>query len=230
MTLDTIPTPCFVLDMARLRANLKTATKIRREAGCQILLATKAFALPAAFPIMRDYLDGTTASGEQEARLGAETFGKEVHVYSPAYAPGEVESLTQTAQHPRAAFAMSPWTDLTLSGASLQTKSEVLLPVSRMDDVIDRYLDGAPRNDPRASPLFARYENPPPVLIQVSGKEALRDDALRMRAGLGEAADIRVWQDVPHVWQMFEGYIPQARSALVELADFVQASFDSDNR
>lgn len=94
-----IPTPCFVLDMPRLRSNLETAQRVRAEAGCKILLATKAFALPAVFPMMRDYLDGTTASGEQEARLGAESFGKEVHVYSPAYAPGEVERLTGVAQH-----------------------------------------------------------------------------------------------------------------------------------
>ena len=99
MTLDTLPTPCFVLDMARLRANLELAKRVREDAGCKILLATKAFAMPAAFAFMRDYLDGTTASGEQEAQLGAETFGKEVHVYSPAYAPGEVERLSQIAQH-----------------------------------------------------------------------------------------------------------------------------------
>ena len=85
--------------MKRLRANLETAKRVREEAGCKILLATKAFALPAAFPFMRDYLDGTTASGEQEAQLGADAFGKEVHVYSPAYAPGEVERLSKTAQH-----------------------------------------------------------------------------------------------------------------------------------
>ncbi|GAB5455784.1 MAG: carboxynorspermidine decarboxylase [Henriciella sp.] len=96
---DQISTPCFVLDMARLRANLDLAKRVRKEAGCKILLATKAFAMPAIFPFMRDYLDGTTASGEQEAQLGAETFGKEVHVYSPAYAPGEVERLSQIAQH-----------------------------------------------------------------------------------------------------------------------------------
>lgn len=96
---ETLNTPCFVLDMARLRSNLETAQRVRTEAGCKILLATKAFALPAAFPIMRDYLDGTTASGEQEARLGADSFGKEVHVYSPAYAPGEVERLAAIAQH-----------------------------------------------------------------------------------------------------------------------------------
>lgn len=96
---EPISTPVFVLDMARLRANLETASRIRQQAGCKILLATKAFALPAVFPMMRDYLDGTTASGEQEAQLGAETFGKEVHVYSPAYAPGEVERLVGIAQH-----------------------------------------------------------------------------------------------------------------------------------
>lgn len=97
--MQEVPTPTFLLDTARLRANLETAARIRREAGCKILLATKAFSMPAAFPFMRDYLDGTTASGEQEARLGAEEFGKEVHVYSPAYTDAEVRRLTRLAQH-----------------------------------------------------------------------------------------------------------------------------------
>ena len=96
---DQIQTPAFVLDLARLRRNLETAQRIRERAGCKILLATKAFALPAIFPFMRDYLDGTTASGEHEAKLGADHFGKEVHVYSPAYAPGEVTRLGLIAQH-----------------------------------------------------------------------------------------------------------------------------------
>ncbi|OYW87268.1 MAG: carboxynorspermidine decarboxylase, partial [Hyphomonas sp. 32-62-5] len=98
MTPD-IQTPCFVLDAARLRKNLETAQRVREEAGCKILLATKAFAMPAAFPMMRDYLDGTTASGEHEAIMGAEEFGKEVHVYSPAYTEDEVRRLTKVAQH-----------------------------------------------------------------------------------------------------------------------------------
>ena len=82
-----IRTPAYVLDVARLKRNLATAARIKREAGCKILLATKAWAMPAAFPLMRDALDGTTASGEYEARLGREEFGKEVHVYAPAYTP-----------------------------------------------------------------------------------------------------------------------------------------------
>jgi carboxynorspermidine decarboxylase len=94
-----ISTPVYVLDEAALKRNLATAARIKKEAGCKILLATKAFALPAAFPLMRETLDGTTASGEYEARLGHEEFGKEVHVYSPAYFPGEIERLTKIAKH-----------------------------------------------------------------------------------------------------------------------------------
>lgn len=95
----SIRTPAYVLDVAALKRNLSTAARIRREAGVKILLATKAWAMPAAFPLMRDVLDGTTASGEYEARMGAEEFGKEVHVYAPAYGPGEVERLTALADH-----------------------------------------------------------------------------------------------------------------------------------
>ena len=103
MTTPNLPsdirTPAYVLDVARLKANLETAARVKRESGAKILLATKSWAMPAAFPLMRDTLDGTTASGEYEARLGREEFGKEVHVYAPAYGPGEVERLTAIADH-----------------------------------------------------------------------------------------------------------------------------------
>lgn len=94
-----IATPAYVLDTSLLARNMATAARIKRETGCKILLATKAFALPAAFPLMRDTLDGTTASGEYEARLGREEFGKEVHAYSPAYTEGEVARLAKLADH-----------------------------------------------------------------------------------------------------------------------------------
>ena len=94
-----IATPAYILDEAALKKNMAIAARIKRETGCKILLATKAFSLPAAFPLMRDTLDGTTASGEYEARMGHEEFGKEVHVYSPAYIPGKVENLAKIAKH-----------------------------------------------------------------------------------------------------------------------------------
>jgi carboxynorspermidine decarboxylase len=96
---SNIRTPAYVLDVGVLKKNLATAARIKREAGAKILLATKAWAMPAAFPIMRDVLDGTTASGEYEARMGREEFGKEVHVYAPAYTQAEVETLTGIADH-----------------------------------------------------------------------------------------------------------------------------------
>lgn len=103
MSLPNLPadmrTPAYVLDVGLLKRNLKTAERVKRETGCKILLATKSWAIPAAFPIMRDTLDGTTASGEYEARLGREEFGKEIHVYAPAYDPGEVQRLTGIAEH-----------------------------------------------------------------------------------------------------------------------------------
>lgn len=94
-----IATPALVIDAALLQRNLDTAARIKRESGAKVLLATKAFALPAVFPMMREVLDGTTASGEYEARLGRETFGKEVHVYAPAFSEAEVRSLLTLAEH-----------------------------------------------------------------------------------------------------------------------------------
>jgi carboxynorspermidine decarboxylase len=94
-----IATPAYVLDMARLQANLAVAARVKREAGCKMLLATKAWAMPSAFGPLRDILDGTTASGEYEARMGREEFGKEVHVYAPAFTAPEVQALVGLADH-----------------------------------------------------------------------------------------------------------------------------------
>lgn len=103
MTIETllqnIPTPSYVADVGRLKKNMATAARLKRETGCKVLLATKAFAMPAVFPMMRDVLDGTTASGLYEARMGREEFGKEVHVYVPAYKDAEFDDLTNIADH-----------------------------------------------------------------------------------------------------------------------------------
>lgn len=99
----TAQTPAYVIDVAKLKANLAVAARVRREAGVKVLLATKAFAMPAAFPFMAPYLDGTTASGVYEARLAHETFapdeGKEVHAYNPAWTAAEIAEIEGVAQH-----------------------------------------------------------------------------------------------------------------------------------
>jgi carboxynorspermidine decarboxylase len=95
--LKNIPTPSYVVDMATLKESMQRVAWIRKEAGCKVVLATKAFSLPAVFPMMSQYLDGTTASGLFEARMGREEFGKEVHVYIPAYKDNEFDELVDLA-------------------------------------------------------------------------------------------------------------------------------------
>ncbi|MDO4627639.1 MAG: carboxynorspermidine decarboxylase [Planctomycetia bacterium] len=92
-------TPYFVVDETLLRRNLEILRTISTEAECKILLAQKAFSMFAIYPILREYLAGTTASGLHEARLGHEFFGGETHVFSPAFREDEFSELLGYADH-----------------------------------------------------------------------------------------------------------------------------------
>ncbi len=135
--------------------------------------------------------------------------------------------LCARGQPPAAAFAFSPWTDLTLSGESLLTngRSDVILLSSRVVEMRDYYANGADPRDPGLSPLLAAFPDCPPVLIQVSATEILADDARRMADRLrAQGAEVRLetWDDAPHVWQVFDGTIPEAREALENTARFIK--------
>ncbi len=96
---DAIRTPYFVVDEGLLRKNLELLKQVQEEAGCRILLAQKAFSMFYCYPLISQYLCGTTASGLYEARLGKEKFGGETHVFSPAYRADEFEELLTYADH-----------------------------------------------------------------------------------------------------------------------------------
>ncbi|OPZ25553.1 MAG: Carboxynorspermidine/carboxyspermidine decarboxylase [Lentisphaerae bacterium ADurb.BinA184] len=89
LNLDTLPSPCFVVDEARLRANLELLDDVQRRGGCRILLALKGFAMFSLFPLCRRHLAGACASGPLEARLAREEFGGEVHTFAPAYSAAD---------------------------------------------------------------------------------------------------------------------------------------------
>ena len=89
MKFTELPTPCYLLDENRLVQNLAVLRDVARRTGAKILLAQKAFSMFSVYPLIREYLAGTTASGLYEARLGHEEFGGETHVYAPAYAEGK---------------------------------------------------------------------------------------------------------------------------------------------
>ena len=94
-----VKTPYFLVEEEKLVKNLELLKEIQEETGCRILLAQKAFSGFFAYPLMRRYLAGTTASGLCEARLGKEEFGGETHVFSPAYREDEFEELLSYADH-----------------------------------------------------------------------------------------------------------------------------------
>lgn len=97
--LKALPTPCYVVDEARLIKNLELLRHVQQEAGCHILLAQKCFSMFRLYPLMGEYLAGTTASGIFEAHLGHEEMGKENHVFAPAFRTEDMRELVQICDH-----------------------------------------------------------------------------------------------------------------------------------
>jgi carboxynorspermidine decarboxylase len=91
------PTPYYLIDEARLRTNLDIVVRLREMSGTKSVLALKCFATWGVFPIIAEYLDGTTSSSLYEARLGHEHFGKETHAYSVAWSQAEVSEVATFA-------------------------------------------------------------------------------------------------------------------------------------
>ncbi|MDC7279270.1 carboxynorspermidine decarboxylase [Butyrivibrio fibrisolvens] len=99
MLLSQVETPSYIIDEGKLIKNLKVLERVQQEAGCKILLAQKAFSNFCVYPLIGQYLAGTTASGLYEARLGKEEMGKENHVFAPAYKEADMDELVKLCDH-----------------------------------------------------------------------------------------------------------------------------------
>ena len=97
--INRIPSPCYVMEEALLRRNLELISRVAREAGVEIILAFKAFALWKSFPIFREYINSVTASSIHEARLAYEEFGSRAHAFSPAYTLEEFDEMMRCSSH-----------------------------------------------------------------------------------------------------------------------------------
>lgn len=137
---------------------------------------------------------------------------------------------------PAAFWGMSPWTDLSASGASYQTHA-ALDPIHQRPMIVSMarsYLGAAGRAaDPLVSPLLAdatQLAALPPMLLQVGGRETLVSDAqdLAARAGAaGARAELQIWPGMIHVFQQFPAELPEAREALAAGGRFVAACLDA---
>ncbi|MGV3560625.1 carboxynorspermidine decarboxylase [Larkinella arboricola] len=94
-----IPSPCFVLEEARLRANLELINSVQQRAGIQIILALKGFSMYSAFPLVKQYLPGATASSLNEIKLVNEYMGVKAHTYIPAIRDDEFDEILERSSH-----------------------------------------------------------------------------------------------------------------------------------
>jgi epsilon-lactone hydrolase len=129
-------------------------------------------------------------------------------------------------ERPAAAVALSPWTDLALTGVSLvrNAKADPMLNVADTRLFAASYLAGADPRDPYASPLYGNPAGLPPTLIHLGSDEILRDDAVRMAEKMRAAGchvEIEVWPRMPHVWHLFAPVLPEANAAIARVGAFV---------
>ena len=129
---------------------------------------------------------------------------------------------------PRAAVLMSPWVDLTLSGASVAGKAAVdpVLDAAGLRRRADDYAGARDSADPLISPLFAPLAQLPPLLIQCGSHEILLDDATRLTvhaARLDVAVTLEVTPGVPHVFQGFSAILDEAEDALTHARAFLRS-------
>jgi acetyl esterase/lipase len=128
---------------------------------------------------------------------------------------------------PSSAVVLSPWTDLAITGETVRTNArrDAMLVGNLLKDGAAFYLNGADARSPLASPLYGDLAGLPPLLIHVGEAEVLRDDSTRFAAraaDAGVAVTLKVWDGVPHVWQLFQFMLPEARAAMDEAAAFAK--------
>jgi acetyl esterase/lipase len=133
---------------------------------------------------------------------------------------------------PNCVILFSPWTDLAGTGPSIVTNAEreCMLYAPKINDAAEIYLNGADPKNPLASPLYGDLSGLPPMLIQVGDTEILLDDSTRLaeRArAAGVQVDLTIWENLPHVWQVSQHLLPEARQALDQAASFAAARLAS---
>jgi acetyl esterase/lipase len=143
-----------------------------------------------------------------------------------------IELRDNGVQLPAAAFLLSPWLDMALSGESMQTRAQIdpLSSYEGLHAAAQLYLAGRDPRDPQASPLYADQRGLPPLLIHVGDHEVLLSDATRLaeRAqAAGVQAQLEIWDEMWHVWHAWAADLPEARDAIVRIGAFIRQQIAS---
>lgn len=134
---------------------------------------------------------------------------------------------------PAALVAISPWTDLAITGASIveNARRDPLIPAEGLAQGAAYYVGTDDPKNPLISPLYGDVAHLPPALIQVGSEEVLLDDARRMAAKLKQAGVpivMEEWHKMPHVWHSFATFLPEARAAIDHIGLFLRGHMYGD--
>jgi acetyl esterase/lipase len=137
--------------------------------------------------------------------------------------------LRAAGEHlPACLWLVSPWTDLSMSGATLASKEAVdpIIHHAYLEELASAYVpDNVDRRDPLVSPLFADLRGFPRMLIQVGSAETLLSDATRLAEAAGAAdvkARLEIWPHMIHAWPVWNAQLSAGRRALHSAGEFVR--------
>ncbi|MCB9598467.1 MAG: alpha/beta hydrolase [Sandaracinaceae bacterium] len=204
-------------------------TRLAREAGVYAVAVDYRLApehpYPAALEDARRVWSALLASGVDPARavIAGESAGGGLTLSTLVALRDAGEPL------PSGAALLSPWLDLTLSGASIDANARYdYLPRDVLEVYVRRFLRDVPADHPLVSPLFAEHHGLPPLLVQAGEAEAIVDDSRRFHErarAAGVEAELTVYDDMIHAFMLLTG-MPHADRAVRELTRFIAARTD----
>lgn len=134
---------------------------------------------------------------------------------------------------PAAGVAISPWANLEHSGSSMTTREGIdpTVSLAGLDLMAKTFLNGALKNNPDASPVFADVRGLPPIMVQIGESEVMLSDAMRLARHLAEnrvRVTLEVWPGMFHVWHMFAAILPEGMQALKTAAVFLDNALNAE--
>ncbi|MDQ6787714.1 MAG: alpha/beta hydrolase [Acidobacteriota bacterium] len=135
---------------------------------------------------------------------------------------------------PACAVCFSPWSDLAGTGDSVRANANLcaMFYAENIHEFAAAYLGKTSTLNPQASPVFADFHDLPPILFQVGSTEILLDDSRRIHKKIqasGGTSELEIYDDVFHCWQMLNGFVPEARTALRQAAEFIRRFSQNQN-
>lgn len=129
---------------------------------------------------------------------------------------------------PGAAVCISPWSDMTCSNASYQTRADAdpIVSSGGITQMAELYLQGADPTNPLASPNLGDLRGLPPLLIHVGRDEILLDDAIQLDGKAktaGVDSTLEVWDAMIHVWHAFHPMLPEGKAGIERVGEFLRA-------